>query len=99
MAYLNQQQREDLREELLKLNKMGKAAGKLRGMDKKVRVAVYRNMQTVGYFHTRYEMPTLGARVTLIEQDTESAVKDANYSKREYALFDVHVEPTADNAS
>ncbi|MDL1899411.1 hypothetical protein FBR02_01415 [Anaerolineae bacterium CFX9] len=99
MAYLNQQQREALREELLKLKKLGKAAGRLRGMDKKVRVGVYRNMQKVGQFHTRYELPSLGARVTLIEQDTRSEVKDANYSRREYDLVDVRVEPTADNVS
>lgn len=100
MAYLNQEQRNALRDELLKLKKMGKAAGKLRGMDQKVRVGVYRNMQRVGEFHTRYELPTLGARVTLIEEDTRrSPNAEVNYLKREYDLVDVVVEPTTDNRS
>lgn len=97
MAYLNAQQREQLRQELLPL-KLGKAKGRVKGMDRKSRLVLYRNMQRVGQFTTLYELPSLGIKVALIEgEEIGDAIKDGAAFKKKYDLLDVTVEPTPDN--
>lgn len=96
MKYLNAQQREQLREELLKLPPR-RVKGRIKGMDKKSRLMLYRNMQRVGEYTTTYLLPTLGVRVSLIEGE---ALKEANrpgWFKRKYDLIDVVVTPTPEN--
>jgi hypothetical protein len=94
MNYLNKEEREKLQTELKKMS-FNKAKFKLHHMDPKARLAFYRNVQTVGKWMTRFELPSLGTRVTLIENYDE-ATRD-NKIKSEYAMVDVLVEPTADN--
>lgn len=96
MTYLNAQQREQLRDELLKLPP-GRAKARVKGLDKKSRLVLYRNMQRVGEYTTDYVLPTLGVRVSLIEGE---ALKEANrpgWFKRKYDLVDVVVTPTPEN--
>mgnify|MGYP000647166548 CR=1 FL=1 len=92
--YLNQQEREDLAKDLSKL-KFGQAKGKIRGMDQHVRMAYIRNVQTVGKWATRYELPSLGTRVTLIESYATDTNKGK--TKSDYELVEVIVEPTSEN--
>ncbi|MBC7872151.1 MAG: hypothetical protein H7Y09_15000 [Chitinophagaceae bacterium] len=92
--YLNQQEREDLAKDLSKL-KFGQARGKIRGMDQHVRMAYIRNVQTVGKWATRYELPSLGAWVTLIESYATEDKKGK--TKSDYELVQVIVEPTTQN--
>lgn len=94
MAYLNTDQRAKLVDELKKLP-YNKAKGKVRGMDESSRLVLYRNAQGVGRWVTRFELPTLGTRVTLVEshQDTEHHGK----IKSEYELADVIVEALPNN--
>lgn len=68
MGYLNSQQRESLRNELLKL-KFNQAKGRIRRLDAKGRVAFLKNAQTSGVLHTAYDLPTLGVRVVLVENE------------------------------
>jgi len=97
MAYLNAQQREQLRQELLPL-KLGKAKGRVKGMDRKSRLVLYRSVQRVGQLTTLYELPSLGVNVALIEGETiGDAIKDGTAFKQQYVLLDVTVEPTPDN--
>lgn len=91
MAYLNEQQRAQLRDELKNL-KFNQAKGRLRRMDPKARLVFYRNSQQVGRWLTRYDLESLGTRVTLVE---ENHVNDRMRS--EWELVDVKVEPTPDN--
>jgi hypothetical protein len=90
MAYMNEQQRQALVDELVKM-KFNKAKTKVRGLDPKGRLVYYRNSQGVGRWMTRYDLPTLGARVTLVEshQDAEHDGK----LKSEFELSEVMVEP------
>src|SRR5215813_12044043 len=71
MAYMNEQQRQALVDELVKM-KFNKAKAKVRGLDPKGRLVHYRNSQGVGRWLTRYDLPTLGARVTLVESHEDN---------------------------
>jgi hypothetical protein len=103
MAYLNQQEREKLLQELVKLNNVPRARGKLRRMDPKVRLAYMRNMQQSGEYATRFDLFGLGTVVTLIERGTEekTATDKAGAAavrfKPEFTLSEVIVEPMPEN--
>jgi len=102
MAYLNSQQRESLRQELLKL-KFNQAKGRVRRLDPKGRLAFLRNSQVTGVLYTDYVLPTLGVRVTLVENETEKVDETDNAgstptliaSRTEF--IDVIVNPLPDN--
>lgn len=96
MALLNAQQRQELREELRTM-KFGKATGKLRTMDRKGRLAYYRNIQYTDQLSTRYVLPSLGVQVTLIELSDPQKSGNGKFFKQKYEIEDVVVEPTADN--
>ena len=66
MAYLNAEQRQQLVDDL-KGMPFNRAKGKVRGMDQNSRLVFYRNAQGVGRWLTRFDLPTLGTRVTLVE--------------------------------
>ncbi len=94
MAYLNEQQRAALSSELARMN-FNKAKAKVRSMDPKARLAFYRNAQRVGRWMTRYDLPTLGTRVTLVESHHDEG--NGSRLKSEFELTEVIVEPTPDN--
>jgi hypothetical protein len=94
MAYLNAQQREELLNELKNM-RFNRAKGKVRGMDDKSRLVFYRNAQRTGRLMTRYDLPTLGTRVTLVEGMDEK--DNGGKLKAEYALSEVWVEPLPGN--
>ncbi|MEP7293324.1 MAG: hypothetical protein ABI835_16190 [Chloroflexota bacterium] len=102
MAYLNQQEREKLLDELTRMS-IGKARGKLRRMDAKGKIAFMRNAQSPGEYVTRYDLHGLGTVVTLVEREGEAAVtKDlagsaSVRSKPEFRLAEVTVEPMPEN--
>lgn len=97
MAFLNQQERDKLLNELKGMN-FNKAKAKVRRLDPKGRLAYLRNVQnSANQLYTRYDLPGLGARVTLIEQETEKPIKDSNKLKAEFELMDVIVEPMPEN--
>ena len=97
MAFLNQEEREKLLNELKDMS-FNKAKGKVRRLDPKGRLAYYRNVQnTANRLYTRYELPGLGTIVTLVEQESEKPLKNGEKLKAEYELAEVIVEPTADN--
>lgn len=97
MAFLNQQEREKLQNELKKM-KFNKAKGKVRRLDPKGRLAFYRNVQnSADQLYTRYELPSLGVRVTLIEERDTLPISESEKLKTKLELVDVIVEPTAEN--
>jgi len=94
MAYLNAEQREKLVNDL-KGMPFNRAKGKVRGMDQNSRLVFYRNAQGVGRWLTRFDLPTLGTRVTLVESH-----KDADKNgkiKSEYQLAEVIAEALPGN--
>lgn len=97
MAFLNKTEREQLRDELKKM-RFNQAKGKVRGMDPKSRLVYLRNVQNVNQWATRYELPTYGVRVTLLEHHDTKEAKSGKI-KSEYDLIDVLVEPTPANKS
>lgn len=94
MAYLNAEQREKLVNEL-KILPFNKAKGRVRGMDPNSRLVFYRNAQGVGRWLTRFDLPGLGTRVTLVEghQDAEKKGK----IKSEFDLAEVIAEALPGN--
>ncbi len=94
MAYLNEQQRSQLRDDLKKL-KFNQAKGRVRRMDPKARLVYVRNAQQVGRWLTRYDLEGLGTRVTLIEENR--VVNDDQKLENEWQMVDVIVEPLPDN--
>lgn len=96
MAFLNAAQREQLVNEL-KGMPFNKAKGKVRGMDASSRLVYYRNSQGVGRWLTRFDLPTLGTRVTLVESHKDTA-KNGKI-KSEYDLAEVIAEALPGNAS
>ncbi len=95
MAFLNATEREQLRQDLLKLN-FNQAKRKLHRIDPKGRLAFLRNNQSTDIFHTRFELVGMGTRVTLVEHYKMNEVKEGKF-KSDFDLFDVIVEPTPDN--
>lgn len=100
MAYLNEQERDNLLNELKNMTFDG-ANWKLRLMlkGKPGRMAYYRNAQQTGRWLTRYEMTGLGTRVTLVEKHTDGEDKQANRTRSKFEFVEVIVEPTPDNRS
>ncbi len=96
MAYLNEQEREELLYELVKLPFI-KAKNKLRRMDSKARLDVYRNVQNTGEWMTRYDLPSLGTTVTLIETNISTNNDPAVRTKSKLELERVIVAPLPEN--
>jgi hypothetical protein len=94
MAYLNEQERLALLDELKDMS-FNRAKGKLRSLDPKARLAFFRNAQQVGRWMTRYELPSLGTRVTLVESHRD--VPNNSKTKSEFEMVEVIIEPTPDN--
>ncbi|MBI5671580.1 MAG: hypothetical protein HZC41_26610 [Chloroflexi bacterium] len=96
MAYLNEQQRLKLLDELKTL-KFNQAKGRLRRMDPKARLVFYRNAQQVGRWMTRYDLPTLGTSVTLVEKNRVADDDGDKKLENEWQMVEVQVEPLPDN--
>ncbi|MCA9881648.1 MAG: hypothetical protein KC546_11690 [Anaerolineae bacterium] len=91
MAYLNKQERDNLLDSIKNL-KFNRIKGKLRHMDAKNRLIYYRNVQESGRWLTAYELPTLGVKVTLVEN-----MELGRKNKAEYDLEEIIIEPTKEN--
>ncbi len=96
MAFLNADQRQKLANDLKEL-KFNQAKGRVRGMDAASRLAFYRNSQGVGRWLTRYDLPTLGTRVTLVETNGVKS-KDGKL-RSEFGFSEVIVEALPGNNS
>lgn len=97
MAYLNEKEREKLLEDLSRMTFM-RAKRKLRRMDRKAQVALYRNVQSTGEWVTRYDLVGLGTSVTLIEERVQGYTGTPDERARaEYELTRVVVEPMPGN--
>jgi hypothetical protein len=93
MSFLNETEREKLLNEL-KSMAFNPAKRKLRHMDSKARLVLLRNVQQTGEWMTRYDLPTLGTRVTLIEDRDAS---ETVISNAKYDMVKVIVEPLSGN--
>lgn len=96
MAYLNQQERDQLLDEL-KTMKFNRAKGKLARMDPKGWLAYYRNVQASGEWHTRFVLDGLGTIVTLVELN--HAANNQPRNKQRFEFVKVIVEPVPANHS
>lgn len=96
MKYLNEQDRENLLNELVNLPFL-KAKNRVRRMDPKAKLEIYRNVQTTGEWLTRYRLPTCGTLVTLIEDYNNPDHDPATRHKAKFELSKVIVEPTPEN--
>lgn len=94
MAYLTAEQREQLLQEL-KTMRFNRAKGYVRGKDPKSRLVFFRNAQGTGRWLTRYDLPTLGTRVTLVETNYNRA-KGVLF-RSEYTLAEIIVEALPEN--
>ena len=74
--------------------KFNSAKGHLWGLDKKTRLRYYRSNQEVNKWLTAYDMPTLGIRVTLVEN--RSSKPKGILSRLTYELAEVRVESLED---
>ena len=95
MAFLNQSERDALKKDLLTMS-FGPAKRKVRAMDEKGRLVFYRNSQTIGQWVTRFELPSFGTRVTLVESLGTTENKAGKISS-DYEFVDVVVEATPEN--
>ncbi len=96
MAYLNQEERDNLKEELEALS-FRQAHGRLKRMDRNGRLAFYRNAQYTDKWMTRWVLPGMGVQVTLVESNVWTDKNKPNRIKNDYNLVEVVVEPTPDN--
>lgn len=95
MAYLNQKQREELRDDLKNRSYRG-AKWKLRLMDPSTRLVFLRNNQDVNKWLTRFELGQAGVRVTLVETNEFNTRKNGKVSN-DYTYVDAIVEPLPQN--
>ena len=96
MAYLNAQERDRLRNDLLGMS-YNRAKGRLNRIDPQGRLVYWRNSQRVGEWHTRFDLPGLGTTVSLVEVIYSKATNKERVSRRSYELVDVRVEPMPEN--
>ncbi len=102
MAYLTREERQKLLDDIKDLP-FNRIKGKLRRLDKKGVMAVWRNAQTTGKLMTRFDLHGLGTVVTLIEQEIETPNRtDAPGSvalrqKSDLELREVIVSPMPEN--
>lgn len=94
MAYLNEQERDKLLDDLKDM-KFNRAKNKLARMDKQGRLVYYRNVQMSGEWHTKYVLEGLGTIVTLVEVNHTS--NDDAKNKQNFEFVRIVVEPTAGN--
>lgn len=94
MAYLNEQERDELLNELKDM-KFSRAKGKLARMDPKGRLAYYRNVQMAGEWHTKFVLEGLGTIVTLVE--VNKAENDQIRNWQNFEFVNIIVEPTPSN--
>lgn len=94
MAYLNEQERDKLLDELKDM-KFNRAKGKLERIDPKGRLVYFRNAQMSGEWHTKFVLEGLGTIVTLVEKN-KTANTDAK-NKQDYEFVNIIVEPTPGN--
>jgi len=90
MAFLNQQERDQLLDEI-KDKKFNQIKGRLLRKDPKSRLAYFRNVQESGKWMTRIVLEGLGTQVTLVE------TQEHEKNKIKYILQEIIVEPTATN--
>ncbi len=95
MAFLNEQERSRLADELKGMN-FRRAKAKLHRIDPKGRLAYMRNVQGVDRWMTRFELVGMGTRVTLVERYQEKTDRHGRI-KADYELIDVIVEPHPEN--
>lgn len=95
MAYLNGQERQQLLEKLRHMN-FNRAKGYLNQIDPKARLLYLRNVQNVGEWLTAFELPSLGTRVTLVE-DQQKLPGPFGRFKTDYYLREVVVEAMSGN--
>ena len=96
MAYLNAQERENLKTELQGMN-YNRAKSRLNHIDPSGRLVYWRNAQRVGEWHTRFDLPSLGTSVSLVETQSAKATDKDRVSRVKYELIDVRVEPMPEN--
>lgn len=96
MAYLNAQERDALLSELSRMD-FNKAKARLRRMNHKAKLALFRNVQYTGEWITRYDLPGLGTRVTLVEDRVPSSGDPNRREQAKYELVKVIVEPLPEN--
>ena len=94
MAYLNQQERDQMAEDLKDKTRQ-QIRGYVNRRDPKTRLAYWRNAQESGKWMTRYVLPTLGTMVTVYESVAEKP--KGWFNKRDYTIEQIVVEPTANN--
>jgi len=96
MAYLNAQERDRLKNELQGLS-YNRAKTRLNRIDPSGRLVYWRNSQRVGEWHTRFDLPSLGASVSLVEVQNEKSTNKDRVSRVKYEMIDVRVEPMPEN--
>lgn len=96
MAFLNAQEREELLNELKQLDYIH-AKRRLFLIDKKGRMAFFRNAQHSGQLETRFDLEGLGTRVTLIEKHSRTPHPNGKFFNSHFELIDVVVEPLPGN--
>lgn len=95
MAFLNTEERAKLRQDLQKMS-FGAAKRKLHRLDPKARLVYLRNNQRTGVYYTRFELPGMGTRVTLVEHFDMDQKADGRFMS-DFEFVDVVVEPTPEN--
>jgi hypothetical protein len=96
MTYLNENEREKLLNDLVKMN-FNQARRKLRRMDPDAELEFFRNSQRVNEWMTRYKLASLGTIVTLIESREDFEEDPSHLVRLDYDLSGVVVAPTPDN--
>jgi hypothetical protein len=96
MAYLNQQERDALSQELKSLDFIH-AKRRLFLIDKDGRLAFFRNAQHSGQLETRFELQGLGTRVTIIEKHTREKDPRGDFYNANYEILEIKVEALPGN--
>lgn len=96
MAYLNEAERDELLDDLIQKT-FKQAQRTVFRTDPQARLRLFRNVQKVNEWVTRYELPNRGAVITLIEsRENEETDPDVRV-KVKYELIRVEIAPTSDN--
>lgn len=89
---MNDQERLKLAEHLAKM-KFGRARSEIRRLDTDAKLKYFRNSFGTRRWHTMYELPNEGVKVTLVEQAEEKPLPDSGFVR----MTPMYVEAIVEN--
>ena len=85
-------ERQELAQHLAEM-KLKKARSEIRRLDKDAALKTYRNAIGSNEWHTIYDLPNMGIRISLVEEPTKSPIYGSHLVRSKPVYVEARVEP------